>query len=286
MWHKPRLMNWVSSLLFSLGALSLMYAAVFVIVHLPIFAIERVRLVNPLQHVTQEQVEFVLKNEMRGNFFTVNLDHMVSAFEKLPWVEEVSLRRRWPDVLEIVLVEHQPLARWGDAALLDAHGQRFSAATDEDLPVFHGEPGTELEMIEGYRRFSTLLLNTGREIDELWLTDRRAWTVRLDNGLTMQLGRDEVDQRLERFVEVFDRTLATLPRLDYVDLRYPNGFAVRMKASDAPAGMRVGPQKKPAATTAKPGARPAAKPAARPAAPGAAPVKPPAGAAAAPAGTT
>lgn len=266
MWHKPRLMNWVSNLIFSLGALTLMYAAVFVVVHLPIFPIERVRLVNPLQHVTQEQVEFVLKNEMRGNFFTVNLDQMVSSFEKLPWVEQVSLRRRWPNVLEIVLVEHQPLARWGDSALLDSNGMRFSAATSEDLPVFHGETGMEMEMIEGYRRFSSLLLSTGREIDELWLTDRRAWTLKLDNGLTMQLGRDEVDQRLERFVEVFDRTLSTLPKLAYVDLRYPNGFAVRMKAADAPAGMRVGPVKKPAA---KPGSAPAAKPAARPAPPAA-----------------
>lgn len=260
MWHKPRLMNWISNLIFSVAALTLMYAAVFVVVHLPIFPIERVKLVRPLQHVTQEQVEFVLKNEMRGNFFTVNLDQMVSSFEKLPWVEEVSLRRRWPNVLEIVLVEHEPLARWGDSALLDSKGMRFSAASSEKLPIFHGENGMEAEMIDGYRRFSASLINTGHEVDEMWLTDRRAWTVKLDNGLVMQLGREEVDQRLERFVEVFDRTLSTLPKLDYVDLRYPNGFAVRMKASDAPAGMRM---VKP--VLARPAARP--KPAAAPAVP-------------------
>lgn len=255
MWHKPRLMNWVSSLLFSVAALTLMYAAVFVAVHLPIFKIERVRVVRPLQHVTREQVEFVLRNEMRGNFFTVNLDQMVGSFEKLPWVEEVTLRRRWPNVLEITLVEHEPLARWGDSALLDTRGMRFSAASSDKLPVFHGENGMEQEMIDGYRRFSALLVNTGHEVDEVWLTDRRAWTLKLDNGLTMQLGRDEVDQRLERFIEVFDRTLSTLPHLDYVDLRYPNGFAVRMNPADAPAGMRVTPLRPAAA--AKPGAKPA-----------------------------
>lgn len=256
MWHKPLLMNWISSLLFGFAVLTLMYTAVFVVVHLPIFPIQRVKLVRPLQHVTQEQVEFVLKNEMRGNFFTVNLDQMVDAFEKLPWAQSVSLRRRWPNILEITLEEHQPLARWGDTALLDTNGVKFSAASSLELPIFNGESGMEEEMIDGYRRFSAMLSSTGHDLVELNLTDRRAWTLKLDNGLVMELGREDVDERLGRFVDVFDRTLSTLPNLAYVDLRYPNGFTVRMKPSEAPAGMNM--NKKPAATGAKPAVSPAA----------------------------
>lgn len=274
MWHKPQLMNWVSSLLFGVAFLMLMYTAVFVVVHLPIFPIQRVKLVRPLQHVTQEQVEFVLKNEMRGNFFTVNLDQMVDSFEKLPWAESVSLRRRWPNVLEITLEEHQPLARWGDTAILDTKGKKFSAATSLDLPVFIGENGVESEMIDGFRRFSAMLASTGHGIVEIKVTDRRAWTVTLDNGLVMELGREEVDERLGRFVDVFDRTLSTLPKLTYVDLRYPNGFAVRMKPSDAPVGMNM--NKKPVVVSETKAAKPNTTVSTKPVAPtaSATPVKP------------
>ena len=260
MWHKPQVMNWVSNLLIGLAVLAFLYAGLFVVVHLPNFRVKTVSIVRPLQHVTREQVDYVLKNEMRGNFFTVDLEGLREDFRKLPWVKDVSLRRRWPDVLEIDMTEHQAVARWGESRLLNPDGESFSAATPEDLPVFHGENGMEREMLEGYRKLDALLKPIARRPVELWLTNRRAWTLKLDDGLVIQLGRERVEDRLQRFIEVFARTRSTLPTLDYVDLRYPNGFAVRMTPAMAPAGMKVAPAKKPAAPNknkAKAGGKPA-----------------------------
>ncbi|HKU69542.1 MAG TPA: cell division protein FtsQ/DivIB, partial [Burkholderiales bacterium] len=58
---------------------------------------------------------------------------------------------------------------------------------------------------------------------------RRAWQLKLHNGLTLELGREDIEARLSRFVALHDRTIGRLERrIDYVDLRYANGFAVRV----------------------------------------------------------
>ena len=56
---------------------------------------------------------------------------------------------------------------------------------------------------------------------------REQWRFRLDDGTEIRLGRRETGSRTERFFAVVVPQLA--PRLDdieYVDLRYSNGFAV------------------------------------------------------------
>ena len=81
------------------------------------------------------------------------------------------------------------------------------------------------------------------------LSARHAWRLRLNNGLVVELGREAsqdapatqstqatgpssplpVAERLSRFAAVYPQTLGRLKRrLDYVDLRYPNGFALRV----------------------------------------------------------
>ena len=72
------------------------------------------------------------------------------------------------------------------------------------------------------------------------LTVAYAWQLRLSGGdiggLNVELGRDgseAVEQRLERFVAAYPDSLGRLPQraaaeLRFVDLRYPNGFAMRV----------------------------------------------------------
>jgi len=64
------------------------------------------------------------------------------------------------------------------------------------------------------------------------------------------LGRDEMDMRLNRFVGVYAKTLGSVKgNLTYVDLRYPNGFAVRNAAAVAAFAPKVA---KPAVDANKP----------------------------------
>jgi cell division protein FtsQ len=229
MWDRPDILNRVANLLFVLALLLAGYGAVWFVVRLPVFALREVHVVGEAAHVTRPQVEAIVKSEVRGTFFTMNLPQLRAAFEKLPWVREVNLRRRWPARLDVTVIEHVPLARWGNVALVNTHGEVFEAAFDGKIPTFIGPQGTSKEIAIQYDFFRRQLAAIGSEPVVVQLTPRRAWQVRLQNGPTIELGREDIEARLARYLQVHDRTVGALQRrIDYIDLRYADGFAVRI----------------------------------------------------------
>jgi len=199
------------------------------VVHLPAFALREVRVDGVLAHVTGEQLELIVKRELKGNFFTLKLAATRASFEKLPWVRQVQVRRQWPDRLDITLEEHQPLAHWGAAALVNSYGEVFQAAYDGKLPLFVGPDGAAKEVAIQYDYFRRNLAMIGKIPLRVQVSPRRAWQIQLEDGLTLELGREQIEARLARFVAAYERTLGKLGRrIDYVDLRYANGFAVRI----------------------------------------------------------
>ncbi len=228
MWDNARALNRTAGLIYGAAALLIVYGCIHYVVHLPIFPLREIRVVGDVGHVTNDQVAAVITREMRGNFFTVDLVQAREAFEKLPWVRRVNVRRQWPDRLEIAVEEHQPLARWGSTALVNAHGEVFEAAINSTLPVFHGPEGTAAEVVSRYSEFDNLLAPIGRKIVMITLSARRAWQLRLDDGMVLQLVRESMEARLAGFVLAYHRTVARLPKPPaQVDLRYSNGFAVQ-----------------------------------------------------------
>ena len=228
MWDKPTLLNWVANLLFAVSMVAMLYAAIFAVVHLPIFPLREVVVEGELSHVSREQVKLIVAKHLKGNFFTLDLIKTRNAFEKLPWARSVSLRRRWPDKLEVVIEEHQELARWGSIALVNTHGELFHAASNSDLPVFFGPGDGVIEVASQYLEVSKALKTADLKIASLALTPRRAWQVTTTSGMVIELGRVEMQARLDKFVSVYRHTIAGLNvKVTYADLRYPNGFAVR-----------------------------------------------------------
>lgn len=228
MWDKPTLLNWVANLLFAVSMVAMLYAAIFAVVHLPIFPLREVVVEGELSHVSREQVKLIVAKHLKGNFFTLDLIKTRNAFEKLPWARSVSLRRRWPDKLEVVIEEHQELARWGSIALVNTHGELFHAASNSDLPVFFGPGDGVIEVASQYLEVSKALKAADLKIASLALTPRRAWQVTTTSGMVIELGRVEMQARLDKFVSVYRNTIAGLNvKVTYADLRYPNGFAVR-----------------------------------------------------------
>lgn len=228
MWDKPRVLLWIANGLFALAAALLLYAVFSVVIHLPIFPLKEVKVEGTLHHVTRDQIKLIVDRHLRGNFFTLDLVQARSAFQKLPWVRNVSVRRRWPDKLEVTVEEHREFARWGNIALVNTDGELFQAASDSELPVFFGPGDSVKEVAKQYGRFGQLLQPTGMKVVQLSLSPRRAWEIGTDTGMVIQLGREEVEERLAKFAAVWPKTLGTLNvKLAYADLRYPNGFAVR-----------------------------------------------------------
>lgn len=229
MWDKPALLNAAANALFTLAALLVVAAVTVHVARLPEFALREVRIDGELKHVTREQVEDVVRREIGGGFFTVNLAVARSAFERLPWVRGANVRRQWPARLDVALEEHVPIARWGSAALVNTHGEVFRAAYDGELPVFVGPEGAAREIAIQYRYFQRSLGTIGQAPVQVQVNPRRAWQVKLQSGLTLELGRENIEARLARFVALHERTIGRLGRrVDYVDLRYANGFAVRI----------------------------------------------------------
>ncbi len=231
MWDKPALLNWTANLLYALSVVLMMYAAIFVIVHLPIFPLREVNVEGKLNHVTREQVRLIVDKHLKGNFFTLDLVKARDAFQKLPWARQVSVRRRWPDKLDVAIEEHQALARWGNIALVNTQGELFHAASDADLPVFYGPGNGALEVTQHYGKFSEILGQANMHVAQVTLSPRRSWEITTQEGMLIALGREDMETRLNKFALAYQSTLNQLNvKITYADLRYPNGFAVRKPA--------------------------------------------------------
>jgi len=232
MWDRPQVLLWIANLFYALAAVLMFYGIIFVVVHLPIFPLREVRVEGELTHVNREQVKLIVARHLNGNFFTVDLEKTRDAFRKLPWARNVSVRRRWPDKLEVVVEEHKELARWGNIALVNTYGELFQAASDSDLPVFYGPGDGVADVAQHYVAYSHILTAVGIRIAQLALTPRRAWQIKTDEDMVIELGREQMEARLEKFAGVYQTTLSGLGvNVKYADLRYPNGFAVRKPIS-------------------------------------------------------
>jgi cell division protein FtsQ len=205
------------------------------------FPLHTVRIESALKHVAQQMIRETVASYVQAGFLGVDVDAVRDALEALPWVQSASVRRAWPDKLVVRVTEQQALARWGSDALVNLRGELFQPPVDESwerLPLLRGPGETNRMVAEQYVAMQGMLTPLGLMITHMSLNERRALSLRLDNGLQLGLGRQDTDLRLLRFVRVFPQVL--LPRLaeiESVDLRYTNGFAVRWRDGHGPAAV-------------------------------------------------
>jgi cell division protein FtsQ len=199
------------------------------------------------QRVTPIQVEAAVAEGLEAGFMTVNLGVLRERVQQLDWVDRANVGRRWPDTLIVRVTEHQAAARWGETGLLNVRGELFTERAQHsfaELPSLAGPPGTEREVARRYLAVRGKLADAGLTLESLELDERGAWRLVLGGGQEIRLGRRDIDGRLFRFFDVVAPELAAeLKRVDYVDLRYTNGFAV---------GWRQGPPENLAAVAAIP----------------------------------
>lgn len=230
-----------ANFLFVMVALAIIYTINLRYIKIPVFPLKEISVKgidrhNPddgrLRKVTLQQIEQIVRNKTTGNFFTVNLSAVRRALSELPWVRTAQIYRDWPDGLNVLLEEHKVLAHWGSSALVNTYGEIFRAAVDEELPLFVGPmEESSREMAQRYISFSEILKPLKQRIDEINLSPRHAWCIRLETGTVLELGRGQVEAALARYASVYDQSVAQLYQNiqpDYLDLRYPNGFAVRI----------------------------------------------------------
>lgn len=242
-WDRPMLINLLADLLLLAGGALLVWAGAMAVQRMPVFPLKQLVVSTPLDQVSRSQIEHAALNALSGNFFTVNLETAQTAFERMPWVRSASLRRLWPDGIELKLEEHHAAARWtpqdGEARLVNTRGEVFMASTREVLPAFAGPEGSALRVLAHYQEFSSTLTAIGRRPVAIHLSAREAWQLKLDDGVVLELGRDQpkhpLAERLSRFTThyaaVSSSAKGRLQTIGLVDMRYPNGFALRASKS-------------------------------------------------------
>jgi cell division protein FtsQ len=257
-WDNPRLLNLAANALIGFALAVFAYAGLQQLLRSPLFPLREVVVRGELTRASREEIVNALDG-IGGNFFSADLGLVRGRLEQAGWVRRVDARRVWPDRIEVRLEEHVAFARWSQVeaghqpgGLVNSYGEPFSAVLEADLqarlPLFAGPAGTEGELTRRYRSFTQLLAPLGAAPERVELTPRHAWRLRMASGLELELGRDgaePVEARLARFVAAYPDSIGRLlhsagsahegapgapgaPSRRHVDLRYPNGFALRV----------------------------------------------------------
>ena len=250
MWDDPKALNALAATLATVAVALIAIGLVAWAARHEAFAFREVVVATPLKRASPAHVEAAIRADLAGTFFTLDLERARASIARVPWVRKVALRRQWPARLEVAVDEHVPYARFGEAALVNADGEVFTAAYDGELPQLDGPASRVAELASRHREWSDLLAPLGLRLRAIAVSPRGGWRAQADAGgvpLAIELGRDDADARMSRFVAAYGRTLGALARsgtrVNEVDLRYRNGFAARVPGFREAPPRRIAPVK-------------------------------------------
>lgn len=244
MWHNIRVLNAISNICMAIFVMAVAAGIVGWLIQKPVYALQTVKVQSvegrELQHVNALTIKSIALPNIKGNFFTVDLNEVRMAFEAVPWVREASVRREWPDRLVVSLEEYQPLGVWGnEGRLLSTKGDLFTvnmaeAEEDYDLLKFSGPEGSEKDVLIRYQEFRRQFAAIHLVPKEIRLSDRYAWSVKLDNGMKVEFGREKdqntIHELMNRLKEVYPwLEERTGEGIENIDMRYSNGLALKLK---------------------------------------------------------
>jgi len=207
------------------------------------FPLTKLRVSSDARHVDDAALQKVLAPYAKQGFFAVRLDDAQAALAKLPWVEEAEVSKKWPDVLEVHIREHRPLALWDETLLLSERGRLYPRSTMGDalpkgLPQLGGDARRVAEVLAFYNQSRELFAPLGLGVRELRQDARGSWSLRLSDGTQVIVGRFDAEPRVRRFAELLPKLIAPEGRaLQRADLRYANGFALKWGEAASPVAM-------------------------------------------------
>lgn len=185
---------------------------------------------GPFQRVSALQIEEAIAEELTAGFLTADIDRIQEKVTALPWIDQASVARRWPGMLQIHVTEQVPAALWGERGLLNVRGELFvdqARHVPAELPRLSGPAGRSAEVATTYLRVREKLIPMGVDLRRVSLDARGAWQITLHNGVEIRLGRRDVEERLSLFIDVVANLVSSREEeIDFVDMRYGNGFTI------------------------------------------------------------
>lgn len=247
-----RVTNVLAGLLVAAAVLAGGSAAWSAMQRAPVFDLRTIRIDGDLVRTNAASIRALAAPKVAGNFFALDMAQARAAFEAVPWVRRAHVSRIWPNGLNVTIEEHRVAAYWDggeqDDRLVNEYGEVFEAnlgeVEDETLPMLHGPEGSSRRMLATHQRLLPVLAPLKARIDKLTLSRRGSWSVALDSGAVLQLGRGneagdprEMIERTARFVRTVGEVSARFgdAALQHADLRHVNGYALRLEGIETSA---------------------------------------------------
>ncbi len=208
-------------------------------------AIENVKVTGVLNAVDHGALKDIIRTHSAGGFLSVQMDQLEKELEKLTWVHQVSVQRYWPDTLSVNVLQHSPIARWGDAGLMNTYGDLFfpnDIKPYQTLPMLYGEEIRAKDLARTFEISMQQLKSLGLQLRGLFEDERQSKHLVLADGLVISIGDGDVTEKIARFVTAYEQYLAeNLNEVKKVDLRYTNGLAVEWKSSQFAENLEMEP---------------------------------------------
>ena len=251
LWNYPQRMQKLSRFLMRCFVLMVCVGILVWLSQRPVFALRQV-MIEPvvgqtLKHINKPVVKQQVLETVQGNFFSVNLEDVKRGFESMPWVRHANVRRVWPNGLIVSIEEQKPFGTWGGVdshTLMNTHGELFAGRVSDvgdgiQLIDFHGPEDASKEVMRLYEKANAWFKPWDAEVKNLTLSERYAWHVKLSNGMKVEFGRDEensdktlTEDRVARLFKYWPQVQEKWAnRVDAIDLRYANGFAVHLASA-------------------------------------------------------
>ena len=233
--HAGRWLRRLLGLLLILGALALaLYFVAEPVAELIDRPLASVMVEGDFRYISKERAMELISAEINEDFLQLDLMRMKTALESEPWIEHAALARRWPDALEVRITEQQPIARWGTEGFLNQRGELVRVGNIdalEDLPLLQGNAVDAGKIMQQYQDLSQLLRSRGLEVIELKCDNKKSWRLMLKGDVEVAIGRDQVMEKMRRFITVYDQHLSEVWQdVTAIDVRYTNGVAVQWSA--------------------------------------------------------
>ncbi|WP_231970453.1 cell division protein FtsQ/DivIB [Polynucleobacter necessarius] len=251
LWNHPERMQKLSRFLMNCFFVMLAIGIFVWLSQRPVFSLKQIQIEpvagQTLKHINKSIVKQQVSETVQGNFFSVRLEDVKRGFEGMPWVRHANVRRVWPNGLIVSIEEQKPFGTWGGVdshVLINSHGEIFAGRISEigddvRLVDFYGPEDAGKEVMSLYEKANNWFKPWGAEIVSLALTERYAWHIKLSNGMKIEFGRDEessdkslTEERVARLFKYWPQVQERWSnRIDGVDLRYANGFAVHLASA-------------------------------------------------------
>lgn len=199
------------------------------------FPIQKVKVIATYKHLDPNAVRQTVTNHLKNNsFFAMDISGLQNQLLKLPWVYAVSIKKQWPNTININLTEQIPTAYWQNHALINKDGNIFITSDNkitENIPQFFGPENTQNEMLQAYEKIQQQLQPLNLSIKKFTLNPPFVWIAELNNKISLYLSYEDYQDKLQNFIVSYPKIISTHnnDNIDIIDLRYKNGLSVKWR---------------------------------------------------------